>query len=255
MASNHLNTNKEKSLIEDKELELLKMFANELLVFREAIQVFSESRSITPPNVSGLCELLVERLDFLIFELDHHLQDVTGPKMSNDRAKALRCAYTVMKEKLLKYNMQMRRKLVFPISTLLDPRFKLKHIPYDEHNFFMEILLNMLKSVCIIEVSSSMPINDLLASSSHKRSKVMMQFIEQKSNRCKTLDEKSTKVELEDYLCEPCIDLLYVNPRISVLAEEFLSICASNSPVERLFSTCRGIIIFRRGRLASDTLL
>ena len=97
--------------------------------------------------------------------------------MSNDQQKALRCVYTVMKEKLLKYNMQVRKKPMFPIARVLDPKFKLGHIPYGEHNFVKEILLNMLKSVCIIEASSSTPIDDLLSSSSHKRSKVMMQFM------------------------------------------------------------------------------
>ena len=57
--------------------------------------------------------------------------------MSNDQAKALRCEYTVTKEKLLKYNMQVRRKHMFPIATVLDLRFKLGHIPYVEHNFFI----------------------------------------------------------------------------------------------------------------------
>ena len=52
-----------------------------------------------------------------------------------------------------------------------------------------------------------MPIDDLLAST-HKRSKVMMQFIERQSSRSTTVDEKSVKVELDDYLCEPCIDCL-----------------------------------------------
>ena len=72
MASDHLNTNKEKSVIEDEEYELLKMFADDLLAFREATQVFSKSKSITSSNVSGLYRLLVERLDSLIFALDHH---------------------------------------------------------------------------------------------------------------------------------------------------------------------------------------
>ena len=49
--------------------------------------------------------------------------------MSNDQQKALRCAYRVMKEKFLKYNMQVRRKHVFTIAIVLDPRFKLGHIP------------------------------------------------------------------------------------------------------------------------------
>ena len=132
--------------------------------------------------------------------------------MSNDQQKALRCAYTVMKEKLLKCIIQVRRKLVFLIATLLDPRFKLGHIPYGEHEFVRAILLNMLESVRIIEALSSTPIYDLLASSSHRHSKVMMQIMEQQLNRSTTLDEKSAEVELEDYLFKPCIDCLHDDP-------------------------------------------
>ena len=98
---------------------------------------------------------------------------------------------------------------MFPIALVLDPRFKLEHIPYDEHNFVMKILLNMLESVCIVEASSFTSIDDLFASSSHKRSKVMMQFMERQSNKSITLDENLEKVELEDYLYEPCIDCLH----------------------------------------------
>ena len=146
------------------------MFADELLAFREATKVFSQSKSITSPNVSGLYRLIVERLDSLIFELDHPLWDFIGTKMSNDQAKALRRAYMSMKEKLLKYKRQVRRKPMLPIATLLDPRFKLEHIPHGDHKFVMETLLDMLESVCIIEASSSMPIDDLLASMTHKHS-------------------------------------------------------------------------------------
>ena len=267
MASDHLNTNKVNFLIEDEEWELLKMFADELLAFREATQVFSKSKSITSPNVSGLYGLLVERLDSLIFELYHPLQDFTGTKISNDKAKALRHAYTSMKEKFLKYEMQVRRKPMFPIATMLDPRFKMEHIPHGEQKFVVETLLNLLESVRIEEGSSSMPIDDLVASRTHKRSKVMMQFMEPQSSRSTAVDEQSVKVELDDYLCEPCIDCLRDDslqwwhkrgsnkyPRLSVLAKEFLSICASSSPSERLFSTGRGIFTFRRGRLAPDTI-
>ena len=156
---------------------------------------------------------------------------------------------------------------MFPISTLLDPRFKLEHIPHGEHKFVIETLLNMLESVSIIEGSSSMPIDDFLASRTQKRTKVMIQFIERQSSRSTTVDEQSVKVKLDDYLCEPCIGCLHDDslqwwhnrgfnkfPRLSVLAKEFLSICASSSPFESLFSTGRGIIKFRRRRLAPDTI-
>ena len=145
MGNDHLNINKEKFLSEDEEWELLKMFSHELLDFREATHVFSKSKLITSPNVSRLFGLLVEQWDSSIFELDYPLQDFSRAKMSNGQAKALRCAYTSMKEKLLKHETQVRRKPMFPIATLIDPRFKLEHIPYGEHKFFMKTLLNMLE--------------------------------------------------------------------------------------------------------------
>ena len=98
--------------------------------------------------------------------------------MSNDQAKALRHAYTWMKAKFLKYKMHVRRKPMFPIATVLDPIFNLEHIRHGEHKFVMETLLNMLESVRIVEGLISMSIDDSLASTTHKHSKVMMQFIE-----------------------------------------------------------------------------
>ena len=67
--------------------------------------------------------------------------------MSNDQEKVLRRAYTSMKEKLLKYEMQVRRKPMFPIATVLDPRLKLEHIPRGEQQFDMKTLLNMLEII------------------------------------------------------------------------------------------------------------
>ena len=98
--------------------------------------------------------------------------------MINDQEKALRCAYTMMKEKLLKFYKQVRRKHLFSIARVLDPRFKLGHILHDDHNFFMKTLHKMLESVHIMEALSFMPIGDHLASLSHKPLKVMMQFME-----------------------------------------------------------------------------
>ena len=183
MASNHLNTNTVNFLIENDVWELLKIFVDKLLDFCEAIEVFSKTKSIRLPNVLGLNGLLIENLHSLIFELTHHLQDLIREKMSNNQAKTLRHAYTVMKEKLMKYDIQVRRKPMFSIATVLDPRFNLGHIPYSKHNFVIETLLKMLESVRPIQALTSTPIDDVLALSSHKRSKVMMQFMERQSNR------------------------------------------------------------------------
>ena len=187
--------------------------------------------------------------------------------MSNDQAKALRYTYIVMNEKLMKYYINVRRKPMFSIATVIDPTFKLGHIPHGEHNFVMETLVNKLETVHPIQASTSTSINDVLASSSHKRSKLMIQFMERQSNIYTTVEEKSVETELEEYLRKPYIDCLRNDslqwwrkigsnkyPSISVLTKDFLSICVLSSPSECLFSTSRGIITFRRGRLAPSTI-
>ena len=65
--------------------------------------------------------------------------------------------------------------------------------------------LTILESIRIIEASSSIPIDDFWL----HQVKIMMQFMDQQSNRSIALDEKSENVELVHYLCEPGIDYLH----------------------------------------------
>ena len=95
-----------------------------------------------------------------------------------------------------------------PIAIVLGPRFKLGHIPHGEHKFVMKTLLNMLKSVHLIEASSSTLIDDLLASSSHKCSKVLMQFYGAVIKYEHNTRRETNKGQLEDYLHETFIDCL-----------------------------------------------
>ena len=84
--------------------------------------------------------------------------------MSNNQAKTLRHAYTVMKEKLMKYDIQVRRNPMFSIAIVLDPIFKLGHILHGEHNFVWETSLNMLESVRPMQASTFTLIDVVLAS-------------------------------------------------------------------------------------------
>ena len=95
----------------------------------------------------------------------------------------------------------------------------------------------------------------------------MIKFMDHQSNRSTPLYEKSTKVELEVYLGKHYIDCLRDDllqwrhkgesnkySCISMLAKEFLSICASSSHSKHIFFTSKRIMTFRRRRLASDTI-
>ena len=47
------------------------MFIDEILAFREAIEIFCKSKSITLPNVTSIFDLLLNKLNTLIFVLEN----------------------------------------------------------------------------------------------------------------------------------------------------------------------------------------
>ena len=54
-------------LIMSEQWDLLKIFADELLAFQEATEMFSQSKTITSPNVTSMFYLLLNQLNTLIF--------------------------------------------------------------------------------------------------------------------------------------------------------------------------------------------
>ena len=107
-----------------EEWDLLKIFVDELLAFKEATEMFSQSKAITSPNVTSIFYLLLNQLNTSIIALGNPSQGVMGRPMSIEQSMALKGAYTVMKTKLLKYEPQVKRKAIFPIATMLDPSLK-----------------------------------------------------------------------------------------------------------------------------------
>ena len=101
MATTCLKGGKGISLIISEEWDLLKIFADELLAFKEATEMFSQSKAITSPNVTFIFDLLLNQLNTSIIALGNPSQGVMGRPMSIEQAEALKGAYTVMKTKLL----------------------------------------------------------------------------------------------------------------------------------------------------------
>ena len=96
-----------------EEWDLLKIFAHELLAFQEATDMFSQSKSITLPNVTSIFDLLLNQLKTSIFALGNPSQGVMGRPMRIEQSMALKGAYTTMKTKLLKYEPHVKRKPIF----------------------------------------------------------------------------------------------------------------------------------------------
>ena len=115
-----------------EEWDLLKIFVDELLAFKEATEMFSQSKAITSPNVTSIFDLLLNQLNTSIIALGYHSQGLMGRRMSIEQSVALKGAYTVMKTKLLKYEPQVKIKPIFPIAIVLDPSLRFEYIPTDD---------------------------------------------------------------------------------------------------------------------------
>ena len=81
------------------------------------------------------------------------------------------------------------------------------------------------------------------------------------------LVDKPISDEIFDYLHDSHVECSHLDalqwwckigsekyPRLAMLAKGFLSICALSSPSERLFSSGRGIVTYKRGKLSAITI-
>ena len=144
MATTCLKGGKGISLIMSEEWDLLKIFADKLLDFMEATEMFSQSKAIALPNVTSIFDLFLNQLNTSIISLGNPSQGVMERRMSIEQSMALKGAYTVMKTKLLKYKPQVKRKPIFPIATMLDPSLKFEYIPTDEQEYITKTLKHLL---------------------------------------------------------------------------------------------------------------
>ena len=166
MAKTCLKGGKGISLIMSKERDLLKIFADELLACKEATEIFSQSKAITSPNVTSIFDLLLNQLNTSIIALDNPSQGVMGRPMNIEQSMALKGAYAVMKTKLLKYEPQLKRKPIFPISTMLDLSLKFEYIPTDEQEYITKTLTHLLQLMPAPPISSACSQSEPLSNTS-----------------------------------------------------------------------------------------
>ena len=88
-----------------------------------------------------------------------------------------------------------------------------------------------------------------------------------RKNNINILLEKPISDDIFDYLHESQVECSHLDAlqwwckigsekysRLAMLAKGFLSICASSSPSKRLFSSGRGIVTYKRGKLSPRTI-
>ena len=166
-----------------EEWDLLKIFADELLAFKEATEMFSQSKAITLPNVTSIFDLLLNQLNTSIIVLGNPSQGVMGRPMSIEQSMTLKGTYTVMKTKLLKYEPQVKRKPIFSIATMLDLSLKFEYIPIDEQEYITKTLKHLLQLMLAPPISSACSQSEPLSNTSTTCSKMMVELMKRKRKK------------------------------------------------------------------------
>ena len=132
--------------------------------------------------------------------------------MSIEQSMALKCAYIVMKTKLLKYEPQVKRKRIFPIATMLDLSLKFEYIPTDEQEYIAKTLKHLLQLMPTPPISSACSQSEPLSNTSTKCSKMMVELMKRKRKKnINILLEKLIFDEIFDYLHDSQVECSHLD--------------------------------------------
>ena len=120
----------------------------------------------------------------------------------------------------------------------------------------------------VLPISSACSQSEPLSNTSATCSKMMVELMKRKRKKnINILLDKLISDEIFDYLHDSQVECFHLDalqwwckigsekyPRLVILAKGFLSICASSSPPERLFSSGWEIVTYKRGKLSAITI-
>ena len=121
--------------------------------------------------------------------------------MSLEKSMALNGSYIMMKIKLLKYEPQVKRKLIFPIATMIDPPLKFEYILADEQEYITKTLKHLLQLMPTPPISSTCSKSGPLSNTFTTCSKMFFELMKHKRKKnINILLEKLIYDEIFDYL-------------------------------------------------------
>ena len=103
--------------------------------------------------------------------------------MSIEQSMAVKGTYTMMQEKFLKYEPQVKGKLIFPIATMLDPSLKLDYIPTNYQEYITKNVMQLLQLVPTPPTSSTCSQSEPFLGTSSTCSKIMVELIKHKRKK------------------------------------------------------------------------
>lgn len=151
------------------------------------------------------------------------------------------------------------------LASLLDPRFKSKYLEESSLEVVKDTIISEISALRSLQEQPSLPFPNPEEPAKKRKTTLASFFkdneVEQEDETRPLLSpEQKVQKELGTYLSTPRIDMeveplawwrhnCNVFPLLSTLAKKYLSVCATSSPSERLFSSSGHIVNSLRGNL------
>ena len=116
-----------------------------------------------------------------------------------EQSVALKKSYILMKEKLLKYEPQVKRKSIFPIATMLDPSFKLEYILTNEKEYITNNVNHLLQLMLALPILSTCSLSEPFLNTFTTCSKMMVELTKRKTKNINIVLEKLISHKIFDY--------------------------------------------------------
>lgn len=246
-------------VINDDEWYLIKKMCHFLKDFKTVSTLLGGDKYITLPFVIVAFNLLLNKVENAILELDS--------KKENEVDINMLSAYQAARDKLLKY--YQKTNWMYCVSLILDPRHKSEI--FEKTNWGRELVDKSLNKFKTIFRENYYEKN---ASNSNKNEEVTACKYDSDDSDDSiniknifvdaTSDEEKWENEIKDYLNTKRVhkneDILQwwskqenIYPNLCLMAKDFLSITATSVPAERLFSKAGLIIRKHRNRLNDES--
>ncbi|XP_078435030.1 uncharacterized protein LOC144706028 [Wolffia australiana] len=236
---------------------MLADFCDILGPFYRTTKYVSGLKIVRVMEVIRILKALMRHINTILLKFDMSTIFASGRKMTAVQIASIRKACESMKSKMLKYERMISKNCATTTAVILDPFNKgvsLESSDVQEALAFVRRLMPQHGEQDLICSDTEdedwlAELIDGVAPDREKEQRVptpaeeleaYLQSMERKDNE--TTLGWWARIGAQTY------------PRLSTLAQEFLSVCATSALVERLFSAERAVVTFKRARLSAESI-
>ncbi|XP_078436353.1 putative transcriptional regulator tpeD [Wolffia australiana] len=245
--------------VTDKDIRISREEWDMLADFRDILgpsyrttKYVSGSKTVRVVEVIRIMKVLLRHVDMILSKFDMATIFSSGRRMTAGQIASIRRACESMKLKMLKYEMMISTNRATTTAAILDPFNKgalLESSDLQESLAFVRQLMpqHSQHEPMYNDLEDEDWLTELIDGTPPARGKErrVPALAEELEAYLQSTERKDNETALGWWACIGARSY----PRLATLAQEFLSVCATSAPAERLFSAERAVVTFKRACL------